>query len=73
MEYLATAQAMQNRIEKYEGVYLVPPAHILDELAGEFGFSPQRAALILRLRHGSLENLICPLLGVDELRLNLFL
>ena len=30
---------LQNRIEKYEGVYLVPPAHILDELAEEFGFN----------------------------------
>jgi hypothetical protein len=38
-DYQATAQALQNRIEKYEGVYLVPPAHILDELAEEFGFN----------------------------------
>ena len=38
-DYRATAQALQNRIEKYEGVYLVPPTHILDELAEEFGFS----------------------------------
>ena len=38
-DYQATAQALQNRIEKYEGVYLVPPTHILDELADEFGFS----------------------------------
>ena len=38
-DYLASAQALENRIEKYEGVYLVPPAHILDELAEEFGFS----------------------------------
>jgi T5orf172 domain/Domain of unknown function (DUF4041) len=38
-EYQATVQALQNRIKKYEGVYLVPPAHILDELAEEFGFS----------------------------------
>ena len=38
-DYQATAQALQNRIEKYEGLYLVPPAHILDELAEEFGFS----------------------------------
>jgi hypothetical protein len=38
-DYQATVQALQNRIEKYEGVYPVPPAHILDELAEEFGFS----------------------------------
>jgi hypothetical protein len=38
-DYQATARALQNRIEKYEGLYLVPPAHILDELAEEFGFS----------------------------------
>ncbi|MGP0068723.1 MAG: DUF4041 domain-containing protein [Isosphaeraceae bacterium] len=38
-DYQATAQALQNRIEKYERLYLVPPAHILDELAEEFGFS----------------------------------
>jgi hypothetical protein len=38
-DYQATAQALQNRIEKYEGVFLVPPAHVLDELAEEFGFN----------------------------------
>jgi F0F1-type ATP synthase membrane subunit b/b' len=38
-EYHATARALQNRIESYEGVYLVPPTHVLDELADEFGFS----------------------------------
>jgi F0F1-type ATP synthase membrane subunit b/b' len=38
-DYKATALALQNRIEKYEGVYLVPPTHILDEMADEFGFS----------------------------------
>ena len=38
-DYRASAQALENRIEKYEGVYLVPPTHILDELAEEFGFS----------------------------------
>ncbi len=38
-DYQAAAQALQNRIEKYEGVYPVPPEHILDELAQEFGFS----------------------------------
>ncbi len=38
-DYQAAAQALQNRIEKYERLYLVPPAHILDELAEEFGFN----------------------------------
>ncbi len=38
-DYQATVQALKNRIEKYEDVYLVPPAHILDELAEEFGFN----------------------------------
>jgi len=38
-ELQAEAEALQNRIKNYEGVYLVPPAHILDELADEFGFS----------------------------------
>ena len=38
-EYQATAEALKNRIEKYEGVRLTPPSHILDELADEFGFS----------------------------------
>jgi T5orf172 domain/Domain of unknown function (DUF4041) len=38
-DYEATARALENRIKKYDGVYLVPPAHILDEMAGEFGFS----------------------------------
>ncbi|WP_422928104.1 DUF4041 domain-containing protein [Singulisphaera sp. PoT] len=38
-DYQATAQALQNRIEKYDGVYLVPPTHVLDELAVEFGFN----------------------------------
>jgi F0F1-type ATP synthase membrane subunit b/b' len=38
-DYRAMALALENRIEKYEGVYLVPPAHILDELAEEFGFN----------------------------------
>src|SRR5205085_1014662 len=32
-EYRAMAQALKNRIEGYEGVYLVPPSHVLDELA----------------------------------------
>src|SRR5206468_2152745 len=38
-DYQAAAQALQNRIENYGDVYVVPPAHILDELAEEFGFS----------------------------------
>ncbi len=38
-EYRARAQALKNRIEAYQGVYLVPPSHVLDELAAEFGFS----------------------------------
>jgi DNA-binding phage protein len=38
-DYEATAQALQNRIKKYNGIYIVPPAHILDELAEAFGFS----------------------------------
>jgi T5orf172 domain/Domain of unknown function (DUF4041) len=38
-DYEATARALENRIKKYDGVYLVPPAHILDEMAEEFGFS----------------------------------
>jgi multidrug resistance efflux pump len=38
-DYEATARALENRIKKYDGVYLVPPAHILDEMAEQFGFS----------------------------------
>ncbi|WZP00819.1 DUF4041 domain-containing protein [Isosphaeraceae bacterium EP7] len=38
-EYRSIAQALQNRIEGYSGVYMVPASHILDELAEEFGFS----------------------------------
>jgi T5orf172 domain/Domain of unknown function (DUF4041) len=38
-EFEATARALENRIKKYDGVYLVPPAHILDEMAEQFGFS----------------------------------
>jgi hypothetical protein len=38
-DYQAAAQALKNRIGKCEGIYMVPPAHILDELADEFGFS----------------------------------
>lgn len=38
-DYEASAQALKNRIEKYEGVYVVPATHVLDELAEEFGFN----------------------------------
>ncbi len=38
-DYQAAVRALQNRIERYGDVYPVPPAHILDELAEEFGFS----------------------------------
>lgn len=38
-EYEALTQALQNKIKGYEGTYLVPPGHVLDELAEEFGFS----------------------------------
>src|SRR5262249_49158687 len=38
-EYRAMAKALKNRIEGYEGVYLVPPSHVLDEMASEFGYS----------------------------------
>ncbi len=38
-DYEASAQALKNRLEKYEGVYVVPPTHVLDELAEEFGFN----------------------------------
>jgi hypothetical protein len=38
-EYRTMARALKNRIEGYEGVYLVPPSHVLDELAAEFGYS----------------------------------
>jgi F0F1-type ATP synthase membrane subunit b/b' len=37
-DYEATVQAHENRIKKYEGVYIVPATHILDELAGNLGF-----------------------------------
>jgi hypothetical protein len=46
-DYQAAVQALQNRIEKYEGVYLVPPAHVLDELAEEYGFNKAGARLRL--------------------------
>src|SRR5262249_50650029 len=38
-EYRAMAQALKNRIDGYEGVYLVPPSHVLDDLATDFGYS----------------------------------
>jgi DNA repair exonuclease SbcCD ATPase subunit len=38
-DYEAMAQALRNRIEKYQGIYIVPPTHILDELADEFQFN----------------------------------
>jgi T5orf172 domain/Domain of unknown function (DUF4041) len=38
-DFEALAQAFKNRIEKYEGVYVVPATHVLDELADEFGFN----------------------------------
>jgi hypothetical protein len=37
-DYEAAAQAVKNRIERYEGVYIVPDTHVLDELAGEYRF-----------------------------------
>jgi hypothetical protein len=37
-DYEATAQSLKNRIEKYEGTYIVPATHVLDELAEEFLF-----------------------------------
>lgn len=38
-DYEATARALENRIKKYDGVYIVPPSHILDEMAEDFGLS----------------------------------
>lgn len=46
-DYEAMAQALKHQIENYEGVYNVPPAHILDELAEEFQFN--NAGVKLRL------------------------
>ena len=45
--YQAALQAIENKINKYEGVYQVPPAHVLDELAEEYGFSKAGARLKL--------------------------
>lgn len=36
--YEAAARAMRNTVEGYAGTYLVPAAHVLDELAEEYGF-----------------------------------
>jgi len=38
-EHQTAAEALRNQISGYEGTYAVPPAHVLDELAEEFGFS----------------------------------
>jgi len=46
-DYEATAQAYKNRIEKYQGIYIVPATHVLDELAEEFGFNNAGARLKL--------------------------
>lgn len=37
-DYEYTMQALENKIKKYESIYIVPAAHVLDELAGDFGF-----------------------------------
>ena len=46
-DYEAATQALENRIIKYEGVYIVPATHVLDELSQEFGF--QNAGVRLKL------------------------
>jgi Meiotically up-regulated gene 113/Domain of unknown function (DUF4041) len=46
-DFEATAEAFRNRIEKYEGIYVIPASHVLDELAEEFGFN--NAAVRLKL------------------------
>jgi hypothetical protein len=46
-DYEAAAQAYRNKIEKYQGVYVVPATHVLDELAEEFGFHNAGARLKL--------------------------
>jgi Meiotically up-regulated gene 113/Domain of unknown function (DUF4041) len=46
-DFEATAAAFKNRIEKYEGIYVVPATHVLDELAEEFGFNNAAARLKL--------------------------
>lgn len=38
-DYEALAQALKNKIENYQGVYLIPTAHVLDELAQEYLFN----------------------------------
>lgn len=37
-DYEASTQAIKNRIDQYNGIYIVPPAHVLDELAEEYRF-----------------------------------
>jgi hypothetical protein len=37
-DYELAIEALQNKIANYEGVYLIPESHILDELAADFGF-----------------------------------
>jgi hypothetical protein len=37
-DYEITVEALQNHIDKYQDIYIVPEAHVLDELAGDFGF-----------------------------------
>ena len=37
-DYEAAVQAHENIVKKYEDSYIVPPTHILDELAGNFSF-----------------------------------
>lgn len=46
-DYQAALEAIENKLNKYEGVYQVPPTHMLDELAEEFGFSKAGAKLKL--------------------------
>jgi hypothetical protein len=46
-DYESVIQALENRIKKYEAIYVVPAAHVLDELAGDFGF--QAAGVRLKL------------------------
>ncbi|MHC5539398.1 GIY-YIG nuclease family protein [Singulisphaera rosea] len=37
-DYEAAIHAIENRIKKYDGVFIIPATHLLDELAGDFGF-----------------------------------
>jgi myosin heavy subunit len=45
--YEAATTAMENVIKGYDGTYMVPPSHILDELANEYGF--HRAGVNLKV------------------------